>query len=293
MSAADELVEVDDGRPAVGDQRRARAASSPGRVSSRTKQGKRPWVEQVLEEREQALVGVLRVVDDQDDGSPSPPTRREEGGPGGEEVLPGEGPAPPMPSRTLEPRARSRRAPPRRGRSVRSAALELGGDVSRRCVRRGQRSQPAADGLGERVVGHALAVGDAAAAVPADGGAAGRRRTSRTPRPAGSCRRPASPSTTRRAGRPDSSTRWKSSLTRRSSRSRPTSGASRPSARWAPPTAATTARTDHSGTGSALPLSACAARVDVGDRRRGQQPRRLVDPHLTGRRAPTARAPRC
>ncbi len=110
----------------------------------------------------------------------------------------------------------------------------------------------------------------------------GRRCTSRTPSPVGSCRRPARRRRRAAPGGPVSSTPWKISFTSRSSRSRPMCGASRPSARWTPPIPATTARADQSGTGSALPFMRVAAHVDVRDRGCGEQSRGLVDPDLTG-----------
>ena len=51
---------------------------------------------------------------------------------------------------------------------------------------------------------------------------------------------------------------WKSSLITRSSRSRPTNGASRPAERCAPPMPPITRTARHSGTGSTLPLSSRA-----------------------------------
>ena len=62
---------------------------------------------------------------------------------------------------------------------------------------------------------------------------------------------------TRRARR-SRAVAWKSSLSSRSSSSRPTNGASSVSLRLRPPTSATTRRARHAGTGAALPLSACS-----------------------------------
>ena len=66
---------------------------------------------------------------------------------------------------------------------------------------------------------------------------------------------PPTPSTATSRARRSSAVAWNSSLTRRSSRSRPVNGASSPAARRVPPRPATTRSARHSGTGSALPLS--------------------------------------
>ena len=85
----------------------------------------------------------------------------------------------------------------------------------------------------------------------------GRRRTCRTPSAAATCPRlpDRSPSPGARA-RPRPMA-WNSSLTRLSSRARPTKAASRPSMRCAPPLPATTRTARHSCSGSALPLTLC------------------------------------
>ena len=51
---------------------------------------------------------------------------------------------------------------------------------------------------------------------------------------------------------------WRKSLSRRSSSSRPTNGASMPSLRPWPPRSATTRRARHAGTGAGLPLRSCS-----------------------------------
>src|SRR2546425_405822 len=66
---------------------------------------------------------------------------------------------------------------------------------------------------------------------------------------------PATPITETRWALRSSDEVWKSSLIERSSRSRPTKGASRPECRSAPPREATTRRARHSGTGPRLPLA--------------------------------------
>ena len=156
-------------------------------------------------------------------------------------------------------------------------------------------AQPLPDDLRQRPERHAVAVGQAAAAVPPHRRRPARRRTSRTPSPAATCRpRPArTPATSRGTRR--SAAAWKSSLTVRSSASRPVSGASRPSTRCDAAhrrTAPGSAR--HSCIGSALPFSVMLAGVGEPDRRR--RPAGwvgLVDQHLTRARPPPAPARRC
>ena len=111
--------------------------------------------------------------------------------------------------------------------------------------------------LDERPVGHALAVGQAAPSMPQARRRRGRRRTSRTPTTAATCRcrRSRSP---RRCALLSSAEAWKSSLIIRSSRSRPTKGASSPEVRRAPSEPATTRTARHRCTGSALPFISCA-----------------------------------
>ena len=69
---------------------------------------------------------------------------------------------------------------------------------------------------------------------------------------------PAGPLTRTRCARPVSALVWKRSFTRRSSRSRPTNGASRPDDRPSPPRLATTRRARQSRIGSVLPFSSCS-----------------------------------
>ena len=66
---------------------------------------------------------------------------------------------------------------------------------------------------------------------------------------------PAGPDTSTIRGTRRSAAAWNSSLTVRSSASRPVSGASRPSIRWAPPTPASTRVARQRTCGSALPFS--------------------------------------
>ena len=82
--------------------------------------------------------------------------------------------------------------------------------------------------------------------------------------------------TRRRFSRPVA---WKRSLSRRSSSSRPTNGASSASARLRPPRSATTRRARHAGTGACLPLSTCspAASKAIAAARRALG--RLADEH--------------
>ena len=69
---------------------------------------------------------------------------------------------------------------------------------------------------------------------------------------------PAGPDTSTSRGTCRSAAAWNSSLTVRSSASRPVSGASSPSTRWLPPTPASTLVARHSRAGSALPFSTCS-----------------------------------
>ena len=68
---------------------------------------------------------------------------------------------------------------------------------------------------------------------------------------------PPIPTTETRLPRRSSAEAWKSSLTSRSSRSRPTNGGSRPADFEMPPRSPTTRTARHSGTGSVFPLSVC------------------------------------
>ena len=70
---------------------------------------------------------------------------------------------------------------------------------------------------------------------------------------------PAGPMTLTRRGRPSRLVAWNRSRSWRSSSSRPTNGASRPSARPTPPRWATTRTARQAGTGATLPLSVCSA----------------------------------
>ena len=120
------------------------------------------------------------------------------------------------------------------------------------------RPARAADHLAERPEGDALAVGRASG-----------RRASR-PSPTTPSRyfansqarrllpMPAWPDDRHQPGATLAAVAWKRSLSRRSSSSRPTNGASSASARFRPPRSATTRSARQAGTGAALPLSVCS-----------------------------------
>ena len=176
-----EGVEVDDGRAPVGGQAGV-GLEQPGPGEEPDEAGERREREQVLDEEHQAVVGVLRVVDQQHhrrllagDAVADPV---QEGGPGREQVL---------------ARERADRADAEQGGHPRlqpgplvgvghqpvealgeqlGLVLVAGGvlDVDALVVV-AQHLQPAADRLGQRVERHALAVRQAAAGVPADVGA--------------------------------------------------------------------------------------------------------------------------
>ena len=111
----------------------------------------------------------------------------------------------------------------------------------------------------------------------------GRRRTSRTPRRAATCRCRRCPMTETSCALLSSADAWKSSLTSRSSRSRPTNGGLETRrALSAPPRPPTTRSARKSGTGSAFPFSSCDSGVLVRDRRLGRPLRRLADEHRAG-----------
>ncbi len=82
-----------------------------------------------------------------------------------------------------------------------------------------------------------------------------------------------------RCARRSSAVAWKSSLARRSSRSRPTNGASRPAARPPPFRAATTRSARHNAIGSLFPFSCVLAGAHVRDRCFGRALRRVPDEH--------------
>ena len=240
MSASVSALEVQDRGPpvggqagSVGEQARVGPAAHEAREVRRRRAGARGT--------EQPVVGVLGVVDDEHHrvarrrrprsrntvhaanrssrGERRRPRRRRAG----------------QPSRGSQPGPLLRVgdvAGPGRARAA-SPTVVVGSSARRHSA---AAPEPAPDRLGQRAEGDALAVGQAPAAVPPHRASAGRRRTSRTPSRAGSCRPRPRPRRTSSAGRPDSSAPWNSSLTSRSSRSRPTSGASSPSARCAPPT---------------------------------------------------------
>jgi hypothetical protein len=77
---------------------------------------------------------------------------------------------------------------------------------------------------------------------------------------------PASPDTTTSRARDRSTVSWNSSLSARSSRSRPRNGASSPSKRWAPPLPATTCSAVNSADGLRPALEEVLAGRGVGDR---------------------------
>ena len=135
--------------------------------------GERRDRHQVLEEGDHAVVGVLGVVDDQDDGVLVPADPAEEGGPGVEQVLALEGAHRADPEECAETRLE-----PRPLVGVRDVGVQSQAPAARRGPRRVSRTlavgpqalQPATDRLRQRVEGDALAVGQAPAAVPAHGG---------------------------------------------------------------------------------------------------------------------------
>ena len=122
-------------------------------------------LEQVLDEVEQARVGPVQVLEDEHDG-PLLGQPLEEEPPRGEEILPvGSGPLGEA-EQVREPRLEPGPLLRRRGRApraTRGASPSAGSGAS-------SSSDPGAhpDHLGERPVGDALAVGEAAAAVPPD-----------------------------------------------------------------------------------------------------------------------------
>ena len=75
---------------------------------------------------------------------------------------------------------------------------------------------------------------------------------------------------------------WNSSLSSRSSSSRPTNGASRPAARLRPPTSATIRSARHAATGSGLARDRLRAHRLVRDAGRGRPLGRLADPDTAG-----------
>ena len=187
--------------------------------------------------------------------------------------------------------ARSSAAPRDRGRAARRRHASFGRAARARLV----LADPGAHAhhLGERPVGDALAVGEAAAAVPPDLldqavhvllELPGEARLA----DAGDPGRP-------RRGAPCAPRRlpWKSSLTRRSSRSRPTNGGSRPAERWAPPRRGQHAQRAAERHRLGLPLQLVLARRLVRDRRLGRPLRRLADEHGARARRPTGRGTRC
>ena len=171
-------------RPVASEGRRS---SSSGRVRSSTNSWRATGLEQVLDEVEQPGVGVLHVLEQQHDRlrRRRPARRRSSRRRTGRSR-----------SKT-EPVAHLRAAPPAAGVSqaassgvgataatpARTFARDLGRVVAL------EQPEAGAHHLGERPEGHAVAVGQAPAAVPPDHGCRARRRTSRTPSRAGSCRR--------------------------------------------------------------------------------------------------------
>ena len=97
---------------------------------------------------------------------------------------------------------------------------------------------------------------------------------------------PATPTTESRCAFSSSAEAWKSSLTSRSSRSRPTNGGSSPAERPSPPRFAITRSARQSWSGSVLPFSSCDAAVLVGDRCVARAAGRVADQHRSrlGRR---------
>ena len=90
---------------------------------------------------------------------------------------------------------------------------------------------------------------------------------------------PAGPMTETRRARRSRLVAWNRSLSRRSSSSRPTNGASSASARFRPPRSATTRSARQAGTGAAFPLSDLLSGRLERDRGRRGPLRRLADEH--------------
>ena len=93
---------------------------------------------------------------------------------------------------------------------------------------------------------------------------------------------PAMPTTETSCALPSSAQAWKSSFTKRSSRSRPTNGGSSPADLRAPPTPAVTRSARQSGTGSDLPLSSNSPAPWKAIAASEERRRRLADEHLSG-----------
>ena len=136
------------------------------------------------------------------------------------------------PEQVREARLDPARAPRRRGCTPRARACSFS-PRGRGLLVLGDAAAHAHH-LGQRPVGDALAVGEAAAAVPE------RRRAARPSMYFSNSQAsrdlpiPAMPMTSTSCARRSSAEAWKSSFTSRSSRSRPTNGASRPAERSAP-----------------------------------------------------------
>ena len=247
-------------------------------------------VHQVLEEVQEPLVGVVEVLDEQQDrsGAGRVPRRsvasRRTARPGA------------APRRSRAGRGGARAGPPRRpGRSRRRRewpawwrACPRSGCGRRPRRRRGgrgrSRSAPRTPCPRRR---WGIGRGASRRSRPA------RRRTSPAPTPAASCRRrPARRPATRR-GRRWSLVACSTSLRRPNSTPRPTKGASKPSERWAPPMPETISRACHRRLrlGLALQLDV-AVQVEL-DGQPGQPPRGGVDQDRAGRAPPTAPARRC
>ena len=244
-------------------------------------------VEQVVDEVEQAGVGAVQVLEHHDHGC----GRRqalEEGPPGGEQLLRADrrtrrraGPA---------ARARSSAAPARRGTCSASVSASFARVVG--LVVGLEQAAPAADHLAQRPEGDALAVRGRAAVVPPDGLDEPVDVLQELPREAAlaDARRP---DDRHEAGPPLAAVAWNRSLSRRSSSSRPTNGASSASERLRPPRSATTRSARHAGTGRGLALEHLLAGRLEHDR---PSTRRAASPRRRGRcRAarPTGAGRRC
>ena len=266
--------------PALG-QLRPRQREHEQRVVSRP-------LEQVLDEVEQARVRPLQVLEDEHDGPRSAsrskksrhaekrssrsgavrsasPSRCASRGSSQLRAPRHRGRAPR--SRRGASRARARAPPPRRSRPASAPSRRA---PSRRRPRRRRGSGRGATRPSRRA----------------------RPCTSRTPRRGATCRSRRCPTTETRCAFPSSAQPWKSSLTMRSSRSRPTNGGSRPADCCAPPRAASTRSARCSADRLRLPLQLVLARRLVGDRRLRRPLRRLADEHgarLRGRLDPRRR----
>lgn len=124
-----------------------------------------PGRHEVLHERDQALVGVLGVLDQQDHRVGAGPDVAQEGGPRRKQVVAGE-----LPQGSHAEQRPDPGGDPVALVGVRDEAGQRGGQdgrgIAAHLVGTGRQAQPHPERLGQRVEGHPLAVGDAPALVP-------------------------------------------------------------------------------------------------------------------------------